>query len=54
VKIGDFLLITLAVAIGTIIALGVAGIYLKQQVSSASSGNTTLGAILSLFTPKAS
>lgn len=44
----DFFLYTVAVAIGTTIALAIAGLYLKSQLS-ATAGNSTLGAILSLF-----
>ncbi|MGH8023186.1 MAG: hypothetical protein ACRED1_06375 [Limisphaerales bacterium] len=48
-KIGEFILMTLAVAIGTLAALAIAGLYVKSQFSSASSGGSTINTILSLF-----
>ncbi|HEX3626700.1 MAG TPA: hypothetical protein VH280_14905 [Verrucomicrobiae bacterium] len=39
----------LAVAIGTLIALAIAGVYAKQQLATATTGSTTLGSVLSLF-----
>lgn len=39
----------IAVAIGTLIALAVAGLYVKSQLASATSGNSTIGTLLSLF-----
>lgn len=45
-KIGEFLLTTLAVAIGATIALGVAGLYAKQQIAAATTTNSTLGNVL--------
>lgn len=45
----QFLGATLAVAIGTTIALAVAGVYLKQQLSAATAGNSTIGNLLALF-----
>lgn len=44
-----FIGITIAVAIGTTIALAIAGVYVQNQVNTATAGNTTLGSILSLF-----
>ena len=49
----DFVLTTLAVAIGGLIALAIAGVFVKQQVSQATAGNSTLGKILNLFAPTA-
>jgi hypothetical protein len=43
----------LAVAIGTLIALAIAGMYVQAQVSAATAGSSTLGTILSFFGPKA-
>jgi hypothetical protein len=40
---------TLAVAIGTLIALAIAGLYVQNTVTAATTTNTTLGSILSLF-----
>ena len=51
-SIRDFFLTLLAVAIGTTVALAIAGLYVKQQVAS-SSGSGTLGAILNLFSKPA-
>ncbi|MGB7767440.1 MAG: hypothetical protein WBN22_01105 [Verrucomicrobiia bacterium] len=48
----DFFLTLFAVAIGTTIALAIAGLYLKSQLST-SAGSGTLGTILSLFTSPA-
>lgn len=49
----EFVGMVLAVAIGTTIALAIAGVYVQGQLSAASSSNTTLGTILSLFGPRA-
>lgn len=40
---------TLAVLIGTTIALAIAGMYAKTQLTAATTGNSTLGSVLSLF-----
>ena len=48
----EFVGTLIAVAIGTTIALAIAGIYLQSQLSAASSTNSTLGTILSLFGPR--
>ncbi len=48
----DFLLTLAAVAIGTTIALAIAGVYVKSQLSASAGSGTTLGTILSLFAPK--
>jgi len=48
----DFFLQTVAVAVGGLIALAIAGVYLKSQLSSATAGNSTIGTLLSLFGPK--
>jgi hypothetical protein len=55
VKIGisEFLLLTLAVAIGGLIALAVAGTYAKAQLAATTAGNSTLSTILNLVTPSA-
>lgn len=45
----EFIGTTLAVAIGTLVALALAGLYLKSQLSAATSGNSTVGTLLSLF-----
>ncbi|HXC34273.1 MAG TPA: hypothetical protein VNV43_00245 [Candidatus Acidoferrales bacterium] len=45
-KIGEFILTTLAVALGATIALAVAGLYAKQQLSAATATNSTLGNVL--------
>ena len=50
----DFFLTLTAVAIGTTIALAIAGVYLKSQLSASAGGNSTLGTILSFLTPKPS
>ena len=39
----------LAVAIGTTIALAIAGLYVQNQVTAATATSTTIGSILSLF-----
>jgi hypothetical protein len=46
VKIGEFILTTLAVALGATIALAVAGLYAKQQFTAATANNSTLGNVL--------
>lgn len=48
----SFFLHTIAVAVGTLAALAISGLYVKSQLSSATSGNSTIGTILSLFGPK--
>ena len=48
----DFALTLLAVTIGTTIALAIAGLYLKQQFAASTSSSTTLGSLLSLFSPQ--
>ena len=48
-KTRDFFLHTVAVAIGTTIALAIAGLYLKSQFSSATGSGSTIGNLLSLF-----
>lgn len=48
----QFFLLVAAIAIGATIALGIAGLYLKNTVTTATSGNTLFGSILALFTPK--
>ena len=45
----DFFLQVVAVAIGTTIALAIAGVYLKSQLSATAGSGTTLGTLLSLF-----
>lgn len=45
----DFFLILIAVAGGAFIALIIWTLIVKQQLSSTVTGNSTLGAILSLF-----
>lgn len=50
-KIGEFILYTLAVTIGVTLALAIAGEYAKTQISAATAGNTTFGRLLSLFSP---
>jgi len=47
----DFTLTAAAVAIGTLIALAIAGLYLKSQLNSATASNTTVGKLLALFAP---
>lgn len=44
-----FLLLVIAIIIGATVALGIAGLYLKTQVTAATSGNSTIGSLLSLF-----
>jgi hypothetical protein len=48
----EFVGTVLAVAIGTTIALAIAGLYVQSQISAASSSNSTIGTILSLFGPR--
>lgn len=48
----SFILHTLAIAVGTLAALAIAGLYVKSQLSSATSGNSTVGTLLSLFGSK--
>lgn len=48
----EFFLYIFAVAIGTTIALAIAGLYVKAQLSAATTGNSTVGALLSLFGSK--
>lgn len=48
----EFVGMVLAVAIGTTIALVIAGLYVQSQVTAATAGNSTLGTILSLFGPR--
>ena len=48
----DFFLTLFAVAIGTLIALAITGVYVKGQLASATAGNSTIGSLLSLFGSK--
>jgi hypothetical protein len=48
----EFVGTVIAVAIGTTIALAIAGMYVQAQLNAAQSSNSTLGTILSLFGPK--
>jgi hypothetical protein len=50
----QFILLIVAIATGSTIALGIAGLYLKSQINSATSGSSTIGSLLSLFAPKSS
>lgn len=52
-KAHEFILYTLAVAIGTTVALAVAGLYVRSQLTSATGTGTTLGSLLSLFSKPA-
>jgi hypothetical protein len=45
-KIGEFLLTALAVALGTTVALAIAGLFAKQQIAAATTANSTLGNVL--------
>lgn len=49
-----FLMLIIAIAIGATVALAIAGLYLKTQVTAATSGSSTLGSILSLVGIKTS
>ena len=53
-KLGDFILTTLAVAIGGLIALAIAGLVAKSEFASTLQSNSTLSTILNLFAPKTS
>ena len=44
----EFLLTTVAVMIGTTIALAIAGLYVKSQITTATSGSSTISSLLSL------
>jgi hypothetical protein len=48
----DFFLTTLAVAIGGLIALAIAGVFVKQQLAADTAGNSTLGTLLNLVAPQ--
>lgn len=48
-KIGEFILTTLAVALGATIALAISAIYAKQQITAATATNTPFGNLLSNF-----
>jgi hypothetical protein len=48
----EFVGTVIAVAIGTTLALAIAGMYVQSQLNAAQSSNSTLGTILSLFAPK--
>jgi hypothetical protein len=45
-KIGEFILTTLAVALGATIALAISALYAKQQITAATATNSTLGNLL--------
>jgi hypothetical protein len=45
----DFFLTLAAVAIGTTVALAIAGVYVKSQLAASTGSGTTLGTILGLF-----